>query len=97
MLPVRCGFRARYPTERAQAIAHIKNDLYNMGLLSGMSQSVFCGNLHGVDAAARRIRAGVAPYLQTLNDYPNVHALWEGAVEEIISDYRAAAERNRRT
>jgi len=96
VLSVSCGFRARYPTERARAIAGIKNDLYNLGLLSGMSQSVFHGDLHSVGTTARRIRIGVVPYLQTLNDYPNVRALWQGAVEEIIGDYMAAAERNMR-
>src|SRR3989338_4168894 len=96
VLLVKCGFRACYTTESARAIADIKNDLYNLGLLSGMAQSVFHSDLHGVDAAASHIRAGVAPYLQSFSEYPNVHALLEGAVEEIIGDYRAAAERNAR-
>mgnify|MGYP001577834896 CR=1 len=86
----------RYPDERAQAIAAIKNDLYDLGLLSGMSQSVFRGDIQGVDAAAGRIISGVAPYLQLLTDYPNVRSLLNGAFDEIIDDYRAAAERNTR-
>lgn len=95
VLPVKCTFRARYPTERARAIADIKNGLYNMGLLSGMVQSTFSGDTRGVDAAAVRIRSAAAHYLQTLAEYPNVRSLWEGAFDEIIDDYRAAAERNR--
>jgi len=85
----------RYQTERARAIADIKNDLYDMGFLLRMSQSTLRGDIREVNRAARRIRASVAPYLQKFDEYPNVRSLFEGAVKEIIADYQAAAERNR--